>query len=75
MSRDTTHTVSCRPLTSEVRGFAPGSVHMGIWWTKWHWVRFFIPVLRFYRVSNIPLLLCIFMYHVAENNRPVSGRS
>jgi hypothetical protein len=28
-----------------------------LWWTKWHWDRFFPPVLRFSPVSFIPPVL------------------
>jgi hypothetical protein len=30
---------------------------MYLWWTKWHWDRFFLPVLRFSPINFVPLVL------------------
>jgi hypothetical protein len=50
----TAQVVSCRHLTMEV-GSHPGQCMWDLWWTKWHWDRFFLQVLRFSFVSTIPL--------------------
>jgi hypothetical protein len=33
--------VSRRPLTAEARVPRPGQTMRDLWWTKWHWDRFF----------------------------------
>jgi hypothetical protein len=49
--------VSRRPPTAEARVRSRGQSMWGLWWTKWHWDRFFPRVLRLSPVSFIPLVL------------------
>jgi hypothetical protein len=54
---------------------APGSVHVGLRWIKWHWDRFYSELFQFLPVSIIPLWLSIVIYHLGVNNRPAGGHS
>jgi hypothetical protein len=45
-------------------GSMPGQCMSDLWWTKWHWDRFFSRVLRFSPVSFIPSML-----HYAEKRK------
>jgi hypothetical protein len=71
--------VSRRPLTAAVRGSIPGQSIWDSWWTKWHWDRFFSPVLQFFFVNFIPPVLhylekrktlIIFLFIKRLHNKP-----
>jgi hypothetical protein len=68
--------------------FAPRSTQWDLWWTKWHWERFFSESLRFSPVNIIPpwaphfrkfkqiVLSLIHLFidsHPRTNNRPVKA--
>jgi hypothetical protein len=54
--------VSRRPLTTEARGSVPGKSMWDLWWTKWHWDRFFFELLVFpcrFHSTGAPLIVKI----------------
>ena len=56
--------VSCRPVTVKARVQFQASPIWGLWWTKWHWERFFSQHLRFPVSIILPLLHThSFIYH------------
>jgi hypothetical protein len=63
----------------------PASLHRGLgmhiglsmwdlWWTEWHWDRFF-PISLVSPVNSIPPWLSILIHHWGMNNRPIDGHS
>jgi hypothetical protein len=49
--------VSRRPPTAVGPGSIPGQSMWNLWWTKWHWDRFFSDYFGFSPVSFIPPVL------------------
>jgi hypothetical protein len=56
MGRAMAQAVSRRPLTTEARVRSQVKSMWDLWWTKWHWDRFFSEF-RFSPVNFIPLVL------------------
>jgi hypothetical protein len=63
--------VSRRPLTAEARVRAMWN----LWWTKWHWDRFFLRVLRFSPVNIYSTVVLHSHITWRMNNTSVSGSS
>jgi hypothetical protein len=42
-----------------------------LWWTEWHWGRFFSEFFSSPPVGIIPPWLCILIYHLEMNDRPL----
>jgi hypothetical protein len=64
--------VSRRLHTAYARGSRPGQSMWDLWWTKWHWDRFFVRVFRFSPVNIIPSCLSI---HICNLGDELDGRS
>jgi hypothetical protein len=65
--------VSRRPLTAEART-RPGQYMWDLWWTKWHYDRFFLRVLRFSPANIIPSSLSN-SYHLGDEQYAVQRRN
>jgi hypothetical protein len=57
-------TVRVYSLTSQLRGHfsVPDQSMLDLWWTKWHWNRFFLLALCFSPVNIIPPMLHVRLY-------------
>jgi hypothetical protein len=54
--------VSRRPFTTEARGSVPAQSMWDLWWTKWHWDRFFSELSVFpcrFHSTGAPLIVKI----------------
>jgi hypothetical protein len=56
--------VNRQPLTGP--GFAPGLFTCDLWWTKWHWDRFFSEFFGFSPVRIIPPWLSMLISHLGD---------
>jgi hypothetical protein len=70
--------VSRRPLTAEARVRSWGQSMWDLWWTKWHWDRFFSKYLGFpcqFHSTRAPLdrktkKLIIIIFLIGLHNKP-----
>jgi len=55
---------SCQPLSCGVSLIIPGLTMWDLWWTKWHWDRFFSEYLRLYLPSSFYQFSILFFIYI-----------
>jgi hypothetical protein len=76
LGRAMAQVVSRRPLTSEARVRALVSPTWDLWWTEWHWDRFFSEFFGFpLSIYHSTVALHTYIWTGGKNNRPIRGSS
>jgi hypothetical protein len=81
LGRAMAQAVSRRPLTAEARVRSRGQFMWDLWWTKWHWDRFFPEYFGFFLSISFhqcsitwknkkKLIIFLFIFIIGLHNKP-----